>query len=96
MRDREAEKLLKESRRGKKKRKRNWVSTDCMSGQLHMVFIKVLTLWEQLHTALLIFVIRPITFLYGGHWNIGLLTGQPVLLSVTKMKVFTNLNKNKI
>jgi len=59
-----------------------------MSGQLHMVLIKVLTLWEQLHTALLVFLIRPITFWYGGHWNIGPLTGPAQLLSLTKTRLY--------
>lgn len=45
---------------------RDWVSSDCVSGQLHMFLIKVLTLWEQLHTRMLVFVIRPDVLWSGG------------------------------
>lgn len=45
---------------------RDWVSSDCVSGQLHMFLIKVLTLWDQLHTGMLVFVIRPNVLWSGG------------------------------
>lgn len=45
---------------------RDWVSSDCVSGQLHMFLIKVLTLWDQLHTGMLVFVIRPNALWSGG------------------------------
>lgn len=37
-----------------------------MSGQLHMFLVKVLTLWDQLHTGMLVFVIRPNVLWSGG------------------------------
>lgn len=45
---------------------RDLVSSDCVSGQLHMFLIKVLTLWDQLHTRMLVFVIRPNVLWSGG------------------------------
>lgn len=45
---------------------KDWVSSDCVSGQLHMFLIKVLTLWEQLHTRMLVFVIRADVLWSGG------------------------------
>lgn len=45
---------------------KDWVSSDCVSGQLHMFLIKVLTLWDQLHTGMLVFVIRPNVLWSGG------------------------------
>lgn len=45
---------------------RDWVSSDCVSGQLHMFLIKVLTLWDQLHTGMLVIVIRPNVLWSGG------------------------------
>lgn len=45
---------------------KDWVSSDCVSGQLHMFLIKVLTLWDQLHTRMLVFVIRPNVLWSGG------------------------------
>lgn len=45
---------------------RDWVSSDCVSGQLHMFLVKVLTLWDQLHTGMLVFVIRPNVLRSGG------------------------------
>lgn len=50
------------------KKERKWkrcqVSTDCMSGQLHLVLIMALTRQEQIHTGLLVFVIRTIILRY--------------------------------
>lgn len=51
---------------GEKEGVRDWVSSDCVSGQLHMFLIKVLTLWEQLHTRMLVFVIRADVLWSGG------------------------------
>lgn len=51
---------------GEKEGVRDWVSSDCVSGQLHMFLIKVLTLWDQLHTGMLVFVIRPNLLWSGG------------------------------
>lgn len=45
---------------------KDWISSDCVSGQRHMFLIKVLTLWEQLHTRMLVFVIRPNVLWSGG------------------------------
>lgn len=50
---------------------RDWVSSDCESGQLHMFLIKVLTLWDQLHTGMLVFVIRPNVLWSGGSLKTG-------------------------
>lgn len=54
-----AEKSGTQTRR-ERKCKRCQVSTDCMSGQLHLVLIMALTRREQIHTGLLVFVIRTI------------------------------------
>lgn len=45
---------------------RDWVSSDSVSGQLHMFLIKVLTLWDQLHTRTLVFIIRLDVLWSGG------------------------------
>jgi len=68
--------LVKRGGRAKKKKReksrrgvgggRDWVSSDCVSGQLHMFLIKILTLRDQLHAGMLVVVIRPNVLWSGG------------------------------
>lgn len=67
---------------------RDWVSSDCVSGQLRMFLIKVLTLWDQLHTGMLVFVIRLNVLWSGGspknRASPGPSPQPPLLKSMTK------------
>lgn len=70
----------------------DWVSSDCVSGQLHMFLIKVLTLWDQLHTGMLVFVIRPNVLWSGGSPKNRASSGPSPQLSPPKPMKKTNLH----
>lgn len=74
----------REKEGGEKEGVRDWVSSDCVSGQLHMFLIKVLTLWDQLHTGMLVFVIRLNVLWSGGSLKNRASPGPSLQLTVLK------------
>lgn len=77
-----------------KEGERDWVSSDCVSGQLHMFLIKFLTLQDQLHTGLLVFVTRPIALWSGQNQNTG--PDQDHLLTSPLIKPLQNYSPTDV